>query len=256
MRPPAFNALSEGNIVPFSSSEPAGERVLVLAPHPDDETLGCGGSLKILSEAGKAIKVLFLTKGEKAEPDIVDKEGYVSFREQEAVRAMKVLGISDYAFLRFPDRELYANIEVAAKKVFTIVEGFRPDTIYSPSVIELNPDHRAAGEIAIMVQRRHDTCIVFYEVTTPVRPNMFVDITGVFGYKKKAIRAYKSQLKITDYLSLISSLNFYRTLTLGGKKRYAEAFLRVSHESDMEKIGLWLSFHDVLSQNFNMTVLK
>jgi LmbE family N-acetylglucosaminyl deacetylase len=254
--PSDFTASSERDIVPFSASAPAGDRVVVLAPHPDDETLGCGGSLKILSKAGKRIKVVFLTKGEKAESDIIDREGYASSREKEALRAMKVLGISDYEFLRFPDRELYAHIGHAAEKVFAIVEGFSPDIIYSPSIIELNPDHRAAADIAVSLQKRYHTGIVFYEITAPVRPNMLVDITGVFGYKKKAIRVYKSQLKITDYLSLISSLNIYRTFTLGGKKRYAEAFLMVPNQSDMEKVGLWLGYHNVLSQNFNMTVLK
>jgi len=220
-----INRLNENDLIPYSASEPVGNRVLVLAPHPDDESLGCGGSLSLLSTSGKAIKVVFLTKGEKAEPDITDKEKYALLREKEALKALKVLDITDYEFLRFPDREIYVNIDKAMEMVSNIVEDFKPDALYSPSLLELNPDHRATAEIAMGQRERCGLRIVFYELTVPLRPNVLVDITGVFRRKKKAIRSYKSQLRITDYLKLISALNIYRTFTLGKKIKYAEAFL-------------------------------
>jgi LmbE family N-acetylglucosaminyl deacetylase len=222
---PDSNILNENDLIPYAASEPVGNRVLVLAPHPDDEALGCGGSLRILSEAGKAIKVVFLTKGEKADPNLMDKERYSLLREKEALKALKILSIRDHEFLRIPDRELYANMDKAIELISTIVKDFKPDALYSPSSLELNPDHRATAEIAMAQRNRCGLRIVFYELTVPLRPNILVDITGVFRRKKKAVRAYKSQLRLADYVKLISALNIYRTFTLGNKSKYAEAFL-------------------------------
>jgi len=110
--------IQESEIIPYHVSEPPGERVLVLAPHPDDEALGCGGTVRLLIEAKKKIRVLFLTSGERADPaqevsPAVHCSGsaagscvtdYSLMREKEAERALRVLGVSEYAFLRFPDR--------------------------------------------------------------------------------------------------------------------------------------------------------
>src|SRR5512139_3535049 len=106
--------LQESMMTPYAVSPVSGERVLVLAPHPDDETLGCGGTIRLLIEARKQVKVVFLTSGDKADPghlpagsgEDVHLTDYARGREREAERALKVLGVSDYEFLRFPDRGL------------------------------------------------------------------------------------------------------------------------------------------------------
>ena len=59
--------LQESDIIPFHCSPPIGEKILVLAPHPDDETLGCGGTIRLLRKAKKQVKVIFLTSGDKAD---------------------------------------------------------------------------------------------------------------------------------------------------------------------------------------------
>jgi len=242
---PGFIAphLSETEIVPYYASPPLGERILVLAPHPDDETLGCGGSLTILSKAGKSIKAVFLTKGEKADPAITDKGRYAAMREKEASKAMSILGISDYEFLGFPDRELHANLKELREKIGLIVKRFKPDTLYSPSMIDLNPDHRTTAALAMDMAKTGEIKIVFYELTSPIRPNLLVNISSVFKTKKKAIKAYKSQLRIIDYLKLIRSLNIYRTMTLGDKVNYAEAFWVIEKIEKADSVS-WLSYQN------------
>jgi len=234
----------EHKIVPYTVALPPGRRVIVLAPHPDDESLGCGGSLSLLSKAGSDIKVVFLTKGEKAVVD-TDRERYAILREKEAERAMEILGVVDYDFLRFPDRELYSNIDKAKGMLSGIIGRFRPDTLYSPSPIELHPDHRTSALLALDILRTYGIRVVYYELITPIRPNLLVDVSSVFRIKRKAVRSYKSQLKITDYLKLMSSLNTFRTFTLGRDVKYAEAFWSLEDKSDAEKLGLWLGFRSL-----------
>lgn len=241
--------LVETDLIPFFVSPPAGERVIVLAPHADDETLGMGGSLRILSDQGKKIKVVVFTKGEKAEPDVTKQQRHAQMRQKEALKAFKVLGVTEYEFLGFPDRELSDNMDAGAKAIRTIVDDFKPDALYSPSMLELHPDHRAAAELSLSIckENPHIGCL-FYEITVPVRPSLFVDISKVFKYKKKAVKCYKSQLRITDYQRLAEALNTYRSFTLGKGVKFAEAFWQVRHHTGDEALRNWIMYDLPLSE--------
>lgn len=254
--------LQESEIVPYHLSPPLGDKVLVLAPHPDDETLGCGGTLRLLIESGKSVKVVFLTSGDKGDPEhplTVKKHskdhitGYSLMREKETVRALKRLGISDYEFLRFPDRELNTHFDAVRERVYAITSEYLPDTIYSPSDIELNPDHRITAELSFWIQRRTSPALaggekrlrlVFYEVTTPFRPNMLVDISAVFGRKKKAMKKYTSQLKMINFIEYITALNTVRALTV--KARHVEAFWVMEQPLDDEEKARWLTYQTAI----------
>jgi LmbE family N-acetylglucosaminyl deacetylase len=242
--------LLETELVPYSLSVPPGDRVLVLAPHPDDETLGMGGSLRLLTESGKKVKVVILTTGEKADPKVTDKQEYSSTRKKEALKAFRHLGVKDYEFLGFPDRELISHRDKVEEIINTIVSDFAPDVIYSPSLIELNPDHRMAAELSHELSRREKAVrCVFYEITTPVRPNILIDITKTFKWKKKAMKCYKSQMKILDYLGLMEAMSTYRTFTLGKGVRFAEAFWELRNTSARQDIRMWLSYEMPLVVN-------
>jgi LmbE family N-acetylglucosaminyl deacetylase len=249
--------LQESDIIPYHLSPPLGERVLVLAPHPDDETLGCGGTIRLLIESGKTVKVIFLTSGDKGDPEhpaslkrhsgehITD---YSLMREKEAQKALRRLGVSEYEFLRFPDRGLAGHLEAVRERLQAITSEYRPDTLYSPSIIELNPDHRTTAELSFGIQReaaavsggRNGLTLIFYEVSTPFRPNMFIDITAAYRKKKRALKAYKSQLRTINFIDYIAALNTVRALTV--KARYVEAFwLMEQPPGDGEK-ERWLTY--------------
>jgi LmbE family N-acetylglucosaminyl deacetylase len=234
---------TEPEIIPFEVSSPPGERVIVFAPHPDDETLGCGGTLRNLLARGKTARVVFLTKGEKARPDEPDKEGYAMIREREAMKAMRILGCPEYEFLRFPDRELFQNREKVEEAIRRIIDDVGPDAVYGPSPVEINPDHRATAEILLALHGETASwrCL-FYEVVTPFRPNILVDVTAAYKFKEKAIKCYKSQLKLADYLHVIKALNSFRSLTLWKDTKYAEAFWEVEKRTSKEDMELWLSY--------------
>jgi LmbE family N-acetylglucosaminyl deacetylase len=235
--------LLETDLVPFGVSLPVGERVIVFAPHPDDETLGMGGSLRILSDLGKKIKVVVITRGEKAEPDVTKQKRHAELRQKEALKAFKVLGVTDYEFLGFPDREIFSNMGAVAKAMKKIVGDFSPDALYSPSMLEIHPDHRAVAELSLSIckENSHVGCF-FFEITVPLRPSLFVDITNVFKFKKKAVKCYKSQLRITDYLRLAEALNTYRSFTLGKGVKFAESFWQVRQAEEKEALRNWITY--------------
>ena len=263
--------LQESDLVPYHLSPPPGNRVIVLAPHPDDETLGCGGTILLLLGAGKKVKVLFLTSGERGYPDPEKspvfrrflKSGrtrvadYSLIRERESERALRVLGVSDYEFLRFPDRGIYEHYQDVLRRLLESVESFGADTIYSPSMVELNPDHRATAALSMEVQKicmrnsaggdsQTPIRLVFYEVTTPLRPNTLVDIAPVYRKKKRALKRYRSQLNCTDYLGHITAMNAVRALTVKGT-RCVEAFWSVEKPLSGEGIAQWLSYRAMLA---------
>jgi LmbE family N-acetylglucosaminyl deacetylase len=256
--------LQEADFIPFHISPPVGERALILSPHPDDETLGCGGAIRLLVETGKAVKVIFLTSGDKADPShylshrvhqkphVTD---YSALREKEAEKALRVLGVKDYEFMRFPDRGLSEHYGEALAGLCEIAADFLPDTVYSPSMIELNPDHRAAAALAMDLQRtraslQESAGVVFYEVSTPLRPNMLVDITSSFGKKKKAMKKYRSQLRLINYLGHMTALNTFRSLTVKGSS-YIEAFWVAEHPLSDEEIRGWLCYGEILTLGDN-----
>ena len=269
----------ESDIIPYHLSAPPGERIVVLAPHPDDETLGCGGTIKLLRESGKQVKVIFLTSGDQADPSnpaskIHHAEEHITdysiLREREAMKALKILGVSDYEFLRFPDRKLDLHFESVIGRVLDIIKQYAADIIYSPSMIELNPDHRTTAALAMEIQKivmKTDApsplppprggrarvgvvpvTLLFYEVTTPLRPNLLIDITSARDRKKKAVKKYKSQLGITDYLKYITALNEVRTLTVR-EAGAVEAFWLVEFPLRADDITGWLAYQTSVSKN-------
>ena len=79
----------------------------MLAPHPDDETLGCGGAIALHCQAGDAVKVVFITDGSKGGSyPSVGQESCKRIRRDEGTQACKVLGVEDYDFWEFEDRSL------------------------------------------------------------------------------------------------------------------------------------------------------
>jgi LmbE family N-acetylglucosaminyl deacetylase len=138
------------------------------------------------------------------------------------------------------------------ESVHAIAADYLPDTVYSPSIIELNPDHRTTAELSFGIQRRaiagsgggKKLRLVFYEVSTPFRPNMLTDITGAYGKKKKAMKAYKSQMRMINFIDYIAALNTVRALTV--KARYVEAFWVMEQPLSSEEKARWLAYQSAM----------
>jgi N-acetylglucosamine malate deacetylase 1 len=219
---------------------PGAERVLVLAPHMDDETIGCGGTLALHAECGADITVCFLTDGRNGSSQLSTLHGkererrqreLVETRKQEARRAMRELGIKkDIVCLDAEDGALRAT-SWAADRVGQVLRETEPELVYLPFYLEEHTDHRAASSVLIEAARgryEHFQC-VGYEVWTPLFPNCLVRIDATLAKKKAALSKYETQLADMDYLHSSLGLNAHRSAgLLDARGGHAEAFFITS----------------------------
>lgn len=207
------------NVKQFELVIKPNDKCLCLAPHPDDESIGCGG---ILSKYPKNFKVICATDGSRSSENC-DKEELIQTRKKEFLEAMQIAGVEDYEMLEIPDKRLIFNL-FKCKNID--ISDF--DYIFLPNFLDQHKDHKALSIILRDMLKsapklKKNLKIVFYEIwaTLPV-PNSFIDITDILEQKTAMINAHKSQTQKVDYAEKITGLHIYRGLSVGCK--YAEAF--------------------------------
>jgi LmbE family N-acetylglucosaminyl deacetylase len=204
--------------------------VLVLAPHPDDETFGCGGTIRMLVDSGLPVDVTFMTHGEMgmeagANPSAQASSELAKIRTAEAQAACSVLGVRKVRFLGGADTRLSEQPQLAAalSDLFA-TEAYQ--RVFCPWLHDTHQDHIATFELLRNAVRAQPSPTQFwlYEVWKPLPANTFVPIDNTIGSKRQAIEQYKSQLPLCNYLEGYLGLAAYRSLFCA-PSRYAEAFL-------------------------------
>jgi LmbE family N-acetylglucosaminyl deacetylase len=220
--------LPESEALPYEAANLRGERLLVLAPHPDDEVIGCGGLIALHAREQREIRVVVATDGAQA--------GDGKVREAESLRALALLGRIDCEFLRFPDRALSSESDTLKKRLREILIAYKPDLIAVPNPVEIHPDHAALSRAFVELVQQDESLfaalavarVAFYEVSYPLRPNALVDISAVADLKDGAIAAHTSQLASRDYVGYIRGLNSYRAMTLPAETSRAEGYFVIA----------------------------
>lgn len=205
---------------------PEGKKILIFAPHPDDDVFGMGGTIANLIDNKCHVKIIYLTDGSKGTISGIRDKRLVAIRKKETEKALKILGASDYTFWGYPDGNLPAN-KSTLKATETLIESFSPDIICLPSIFDDHKDHRQTNEIVTKVLESKnllDMEIWGYEVWTSGFSNRISDIGRKADQKYKAGSVHESQLKCRDYLSAIQGLDVYRA-KINGFGDYAEAFM-------------------------------
>lgn len=204
--------------------------IAVVAPHPDDETLGCGGTIKHLTLSSIPVDVIFLTCGELgfAAPEAATaerKKALAAVRSDEAREACDILGVRNVIFLHGTDGATTGDKELGRALFNTLAETDYQRVLF-PWHGEAHADHRGAFNWTREALLRHPSRpdAWMYEVWTPMRPNTYVPIGGTIQFKQSAIERHRSQLKVLDYRGGFLGLASYRALFCPGA-RYAEAFL-------------------------------
>lgn len=206
----------KGLYPPFGDPLALPGRVLVVAPHPDDEVFGCGGMLAWHVRAAADVRILVLTDGAAGDPDGRATDIAAS-RVAECRAAGRMIGVDDYRFLEFSDGRL-GDAETWGRLIASLareVEEFDPDLVYGPSPFELHPDHRAASRAFVAaLSRGRERRVFLYGVNVQVPAGVLFDTTPVYETKRSAIRSFSSQLEYMDLIAKCEACDRARTVNV------------------------------------------
>jgi LmbE family N-acetylglucosaminyl deacetylase len=183
------------------------KKIVVVAPHPDDEVLGVGGTIAKLAAAGADVFVAIVTKGY---PPAFD-EALIAKGRQEALEAHKLLGVRRTIFLDLPAAALDTLQHAALNRALLhLVSELHPEAVFLPFVGDIHLDHQLVFQSGMVACRpgSHSTVSAVYAyetlsetnwnapyVTPGFVPNVFVDISEFLEMKIAAMQAYASQIK-------------------------------------------------------------
>jgi len=185
-------------------------RVLVFAPHADDDVLGCGGLLALLARQGARVRVVVLTDGARGG----EGADLVARREDEARAAGRALGVEDYAFWRLPDQGLGGVFELV-ERLRREIEGAGAELLLAPWALEHHPDHRAAAHAcAAACARAPELRVLLYGVDAAVTANVLYDVGAVWDAQRAALRCFASQNGRKDLVAQAEAAGRARTATL------------------------------------------
>ncbi len=224
---------------PGTTADVRAGSALVLAPHYDDEVLGCGGLVSRLTTAGAVVRVLFLSDSGGDSPDAEERAAYSRRRRQEAREATKTLGVAGIDHLDLPDGGLDQHLERITGGIRRALLSQRPSLLLVPSPLEASPDHRAAFRALhdlLGGTRRGDALwplvqdldVLAYEINHPLRPDLLVDVSEQVEAIERAMACYASQQEQHDYRAACLGLAKFRTLTLTPEVTAAEAYRRLA----------------------------
>jgi len=214
--------------------------ILVIATHPDDEVLGCGGVIARYGDQGHQVHVLVVTRGI---PELFSPKQIEETR-QELRRAHKVLEVSGVTFLDFPAPRLdVVPGNELADAIARVIRQLRPQIVYIPHWGDIHGDHRATYRASLVATRPVNGSsvrrVLCYECLSETEwgspgtheafvPTVFVDISKSLNRKLEAMACYRSQLKQAPHprsLRSIEALARLRGGTVG--LQAAEAFILV-----------------------------
>ncbi len=183
------------------------KRILVIAPHPDDEVLGCGGTIAGHAAAGDEVRLCVVTRAYTPEWT----EEVIRIKRQEVNEASGILGIKETSFLDLPTVKLDTLPQKELNNAIArVVDAVKPDVVYLPHKGDLNRDHRLVFEAALVALRPLEgntvSRILCYETLSETEwgipdvesvfiPNVYVDIANTLETKLAAMSAYASELK-------------------------------------------------------------
>lgn len=218
--------------------------ILVIAPHPDDEILGCGATMAKKIKQGNNVYVLVMTNGYIGAPELFSKESVDSIR-LEAQKAHDMLGVKKTLFLDFPAPQLDQHPSyLMSIEIHKILKEYSIDTVYIPHRGDIHKDHKMVFDSALVATRPKGNYsvkkILAYETLSETEwgnpiasdmfiPNFFERIDDIdFQKKLKALSFFKSQIEsfpASRSLEAVEALAKFRGASISSLK--AEAFMVV-----------------------------
>ena len=202
------------------------QRVMVVAPHMDDEVIGCGGTLLLHRALQSEVRVVFVSdsSGAVGDPGLAKK--LRGIRHAEMTKVSSALALSSVVELDFADGSLMSHEEAIASRLAEELRSFRPAQVLCPFPADGHADHQATAVALALATRLAGWQgeVLAYEVWSTLWPNMAVDIGTVADEKARLIRMYASEMGDRDYAAAVLGLNRYRGMQ--HRVELAEAFHR------------------------------
>lgn len=223
----------------FTHGLPDVERALVLAPHPDDESLGLGGTIALYS--GKVhFTVVAVSNGEAVN---IPEDGRGELRKKELEAAVKTLGARELICLNIPDGKFPEHGNSIRSKLSDLFAGRMPQIVFVPAPVDLHPDHRETALACMEVSRGFPfITLAFYEIYNPIRFNVLVDIGPVIETKKRALMHYHYSMLKKEETFIASNLGLNRSRSLFTlRDSYYEAFWLPSAPPTLTDVVKWFS---------------
>lgn len=231
------------------------KRALVVAAHPDDEILGCGGTMAHLVATGAFVHVAFLADGVFSRPgQSAEQREELGRRRAAALQACALLGVASVSFGEFPDNQMdTVSVLTVAQVVEALVSAHQPDTVFTHHFGDVNVDHRQVHDgvvAACRPQRGHPVrTILCFEVASstewqlaghpqPFVPSVFVEITRHVEAKAAALQAYHAEMRTWPHprsVTGVAHLQSWRGACVGVEA--AEAFVLGRHVVTEPGIG-------------------
>ena len=201
------------------------DNVLVVAAHPDDEVLGCGGAIARHTDSGDQVQVLIVAEGatsRKKQHDRSEIDDELSTLAQAATKAGVILGVQGVELLGFPDNRLDSLDRLdLVKQIEERITRHQPNVVYVHHAGDVNVDHRRLHEAVVTACRplpgQKVRRLLSFEVASstewqppgsayPFQPNWFVDISSQWERKCLALEAYASEMRPWPHARSIESL--------------------------------------------------
>jgi len=211
------------------------KNILVIAAHPDDETLGLGGTLALYSQKGYKISVLIFADGESSR---IKKKSLINQRKIQAKKACSYLGIKNITFLDYEDQKLEEITLIdLAKSIEKLISKIKPEIVFTHFWGDVNQDHNRIFQATLIAVRPTPESkinkIICYETPSSTewglesfKPNFFVKIDKVLKKKMKAVECYKKEIKQYPHPRSVKSIlarSEYWGNSIG--VRHAESFV-------------------------------
>ena len=219
-------------------------KVLVVAAHPDDEILGCGGTIIKHCKNGDEVRILIMAEGltsRRMRRDVVGNSKALEELHANSHKVAQIMGASEVKLLSFPDNRMDSvDLLDVVKQIELVVDEYKPDIVYTHHAGDVNIDHRITHEAVVTACRpmpgQTVTTLLFFEtlsntewqmpaVDKAFMPNWFVDIAEEFDKKIEALKCYESEMREYPHsrsYEAVKMLANYRGFCVG--KKFVESF--------------------------------
>jgi LmbE family N-acetylglucosaminyl deacetylase len=222
---------------------PTFRRALALCAHPDDEAIGCGGTLALLAASGSIVEVVYATRGDATRGSPLPAEEIGRRREVEARQACDILGLPAPRFLSFVDGTLSDQIEGLSEAIGSAIREFQPDVVFVPWFLDGHADHRAMSLALAAVEPAPDVEVWGFEWWTALPPNRLVDVSSVYAKKEAAVTAHATAHLAFDVGAALA-LSRWRSLQGLHGLGHGEAFLAAPYSGYRDLVGRARPPHD------------